>query len=125
MRDAGTIIVQRAIVHLIDHVKQELTRSDAELVLTGENEPVRAYFAGQIGNVLRDQMGSARFARGKNRAAMDACFTLLRADPPFVAASQELARLLMTAMGTSQSIRSGDLAVCLYTASNYPATTFL
>jgi len=125
MRDAANIYVQRAIVHVIDHLKQEVTASELDLDLT-ENERLRDYFASQVGNALSDQStGSARFADEGDRSAAEACFRILSDGKRFIDSSQELARLLMKAMGTDQRIMRGDLAVCLYTASNYQATTFL
>jgi hypothetical protein len=124
MRDAGKITVQRAIVHMIDHLGEKLTRSNAELPLAA-NERVRNYFSGRVAKALADDTtGSARFVSDGAHAAK-ACYGLLGQDPPFVDLSQQLAQLLMEAMGTNKNISPGDLAVCLYTAENYPSKTFL
>jgi hypothetical protein len=125
MRDATDIQVQRAIVHVIDHLKQEVTFSELELDLN-ENAALGEYFASQVANALRDdKTGSARFVADGDRSAADACYRILGDGKQLVGSSQKLATLLMNAMGTDARIMSGDLAVCLFTAANYPATPFL
>jgi hypothetical protein len=53
------------------------------------------------------------------------CFRILKDGDSFIPASQELARLLFAAMGTDRRIAPGSLAVCIYTADNYPGINFL
>src|ERR1043165_435945 len=125
MRDAGKITVQRAIVHMIDLEKDDITRSDFELDLA-KNKEVRDYFGRQVTKALEDpSTASAVFTKDAPHPAADACFGLLQKDSPFVDLSQALARSLMTAMKTHAFIAAGDLAVCLYAAEKYPATPFL
>lgn len=121
MRDARDVTVQRAIVHITDRKQPLPVYSEVELNLTG-NGVLRDYFTGQVRNALDDeQAGSALFAESGPQAAKDACGRILKSPASFIASSQELARLLHAAMGTHHRIAPGTLAVCVYTASNYPS----
>jgi hypothetical protein len=118
MRDAQNVVIQRAIVHIIDHVNSKTTLSELELELEA-HDALRAYFSQQVQNALRDgQTGSARFTTTGNAAKE--CFRMLKSRKAFVDGSQKLADLLLQAMGTNQSIKPGSLVVCLYNAENYP-----
>lgn len=120
MRDATDVRVDRAIVHLINHRKQDLVHSEAELTLDG-NEKLRSYFTDQVKNALTDtQTGSAKFSSDGEQAAIRESYKILSGPRYFVPSSQELATLLFTAMGTDARIKPASLAVCLYSASNYP-----
>lgn len=125
MRDAIDVTVQRTIVHLIKHLKQDLVQSDEELALNGDGK-LRAYFSDQVKNALNDsQTGSARLSRDGNPEAAVEAYKILTDPNSFISSSQQLARLLLAAMGTDARIKAASLAVCLYTASNYPSTEFL
>lgn len=127
MRDAKDVTVQRTIVHILKHLKQELVSSDAELDLKG-NQKLREYFNDQVKNALKDgQTGSARFSPDGDQAAITACYRILEDGKRFIPSSKHLAQLFLDAMGKDERIKpeSSCLAVCLYTASNYPSTNFL
>jgi hypothetical protein len=124
MRDATDVRVDRAIVHLINHRKQDLVHSEAELTLKG-NEKLRSYFTDQVKNALTDpQTGSAKFSSDGAQSAIRESYKILSGPRYFVPSSQELATLLFTAMGKDARIKPASLAVCVYSASNYP-TRFL
>lgn len=127
MRNATNVIVQSGIVHRINHLKQTLTRSEVELDLNA-NAKLRDYFSDQVRNALSDnQTSSARFSAHGSQAAMTETNKMLADKKNLIPSSQELARLLMTAMGTDARIKpeTSNLACCVYTASNYPAAKFL
>jgi hypothetical protein len=127
MRDAENVVVQRAIVHLIDHLNQKLTHSDDELPLDA-NEKLRDYFSDQVRNALSDnQTSSARFSAKGNQSANDESYKILKNGPDLISSSRELGRLLMEAMGEDARIKpeTSILAVCVYTASNYRSKNFL
>ncbi len=125
MRDATDVRVERAIVHLINHRKQDLVHSEAELTLDG-NDKLRSYFTDQVKNALSDsQTGSARFSSDGDRSAIRESYKILDGPRYFVPSSQELATLLFAAMGTDARIKPASLAVCLYSASNYSGSRFL
>jgi hypothetical protein len=127
MRNATDVVVQRAIVHRINHLKQTLTNSDVELDLNA-NPKLRDYFSDQVKNALEDsQTSSARFSANGSQAALTETYKILADKNSLIPSSQELARLLMTAMGTDARIKpeTSNLAGCVYTASNYPGASFL
>lgn len=125
MRDATDVYVERAIVHLINHRKQDLVHSEAELSLDG-NEKLRSYFTDQVKNALSDsQTGSARFSSDGDQSAIRESYKILSGPKNFVPSSQQLATLLFNAMGTDARIKPASLAICLYSASNYSKRNFL
>lgn len=127
MRNATDVVVQRAIVHRINHLNQTLTKSEVELDLTA-NAKLRDYFTDQVRNALSDnQTSSARFSANGSQAAITETYKILAGQKDLILSSQELARLLMTAMGTDARIKpdTSNLACCVYTASNYPGANFL
>ncbi|HEV7922334.1 MAG TPA: nucleoid-associated protein [Thermoanaerobaculia bacterium] len=126
MRKTASVTVQRAIVHIVDHQQPAPFLSEAELTLS-DNPALQDYFSAQAQNALGDeQTHSAHFEKKDGSPeASDACFRILDDGSRFVAASQDLARLLHGAMGTDQRIASGSLAVCLVTAENGKASDYL
>jgi 37-kD nucleoid-associated bacterial protein len=125
MRDAVDVIVERAIVHLINHRKQDLVLSEVELALE-DNDKLRDYFTDQVKNALGDsQIGSARFSSDGDQSAIRESYKTLSGGKSFVPSSQELATLLFSAMGTDARIKPASLAVCLYSASSYSGKKFL
>lgn len=127
MRDAENVVVQRAIVHLINHLNQNLTHSEDELPLN-TNPKLRDYFSDQVRNALSDnQTSSARFSSTSNQSAIAESYKILKNGSDLISSSQELGRLLMKAMGKDARIKpdTSSLVVCVYTASNYPSKSFL
>jgi 37-kD nucleoid-associated bacterial protein len=125
MRDAIDPTVQHAIVHLINHKKQDLVQSDAEVPLS-DNGKLRDYFSKQVKNALDDiQTSSARFSGDGDQAASAEVYRILTQPKSFIPSSKTLAKLLFNAMGTDARIKPASLAICVYTASNYPSTNFL
>jgi hypothetical protein len=133
LRDAVDPKVQRAVVHILDHLGQDgLTLSDDELVFDG-NEPLRKYFSDQVSKALKDaQTGAARFSPDGEQGAIEECRRILDDDKQLVPSSKILAQRLFTAMSGDKQTQPGDrrilpgsLAVCLWTATNYPETNFL
>jgi len=125
MRNATNVKVRRAIAHVVDNREEEPILSAAELPLT-ESKPLSEYFSSQVVNALHDaQTGSAIFSTDAEQAAAKQCFRILKDGDSFIPASQELARLLYAAMGADKRIAPGSLAVCTYTADNYPGVSFL
>jgi hypothetical protein len=127
MRDAKDVKVERAIVHLINHLEQDITDSEAELPLDA-NVKLRNYFSDQVNNALSDgQTSSARFSTEGDQSAVAETQKILGNGKDFIPSSLELARLLMKAMGKDARIKpaTASLAVCLYTATNYPGINFL
>ena len=125
MRNAINPQVQRAIVHLINHKKKDLVKSDVELDLD-KNGKLRDYFSKQVKNVLKDiQTTTAFFSSENSQATSKESYKIINQPKHFIASSQQLAQLLFDAMGTDARIKPASLAVCLYTADNYPKTKFL
>ncbi len=100
MRDAADVKVERAIVHLINHRKQDLVLSEAELALK-DNNKLRDYFSDQVKNALGDtQTGSARFSSDGDQSTIRESYKILGSGRYFVPSSQQLATLLFAAMGS-------------------------
>jgi 37-kD nucleoid-associated bacterial protein len=120
MTNVPSVKVQYAIVHITDRSDPAPVYSEIDLDLTA-NGVLRDYFTGQVQNTLDDETSGAKFATSAPHDARDACNRILNSQAAFVAASQDLARLLHTAMGTHHRIAPGLLAVCVYTHANDPA----
>jgi len=128
MRDAKDVRVERAIVHIIDHLKKkDVVASEIELVLDGAGaQPLRDYFTAQVNNALNDaQTGSAKFADAGDQTTRDEIISILDDQKQFVRSSQKLARSLLAAMGNDGRITPGNIVVCIFTASNYANKQFL
>lgn len=126
MRDAENVIVDRVIVHKIDHLGSDTILSEIELNLAA-NGMLQEYFSRQVASALGDESTrAARFVTdGGNQDARNECLRILQDEKQFVASSQKLAGLLRNAMANDRRIAPGSLAVCLYSASNYPGKRFL
>jgi hypothetical protein len=127
MRNATDVVVQRAIVHRINHLKQTLTNSEVELDLNASPK-LRDYFSDQVKNALGDsQTSSARFSPDGNQTAKGEISKILTNGNDFIPSSLELARLLMNSMGTDARIKPevSNVAICIYIASNYAGSNFL
>ena len=127
MRDAKDLTVAHAIVHRINHIKQDLTLSDDELALAA-NPKLRDYFSDQVANALNDgQASSARFNKNGDQAAFTEIQKILNHKKDFIGSSRTLAQLLMQAMGRDARIKPEDtnIAICLFNASNYKGANFL
>ena len=112
--------VERVIVHLINHLKQQLTHSEEELPINSNLE-LREYFGDQVQNAINDQqITSARFSPNGNQATIQEIYKILNHSPSFVSSSKVLADLLMKAMGTDGRIKpeSATVAVCTYSDGN-------
>lgn len=112
MSAAAAVTVQSAIVHVADRNQSTPLCSDLELNL-GASSVLHDYFNEQVQNALDDDTSAAKFSAGS--AAKNACDAIFAKPANFVAASQELARLMHAAMQTHARIASGTLAVCTYT----------
>jgi 37-kD nucleoid-associated bacterial protein len=115
------VTVQYAIVHITDRRNPTPVYSEIDLDLTA-NGALRDYFTGQVQNALDDETSAARFAASGPHDARDACNLILDRQEEFISASQLLARLLHTAMGTHHRIAPGLLAVCVYTLTDDSAS---
>ncbi|NPV57078.1 MAG: hypothetical protein HPY76_10475 [Anaerolineae bacterium] len=119
MSSLPEINVQRAIVHIINHIRrQECIYSQHELPLAQE-ERVRSYFEGQIINVLEDGAISQATYDDQSASASrtpEICLKILQDAGNFVDDSRVIAEELLTAMGKDGRIRPerSSLAVCLY-----------
>lgn len=128
MRDAKDVKVERAIVHIIDHLeKKDVVASEIELALDRAGaQPLRDYFTDQVNNALKDgQTGSAKFAAAGDQSTKDELFRILADQKQFVPSSQKLARSLLVAMGNDGRITPGNIVVCIFSASNYANKQFL
>lgn len=122
-----TVTVERAIVHLINHLDEKVTESDVELDLTG-NKKLRDYFNDQVQNAVDDdQTASAKFSTDGDHSAATECYKILDEPKNFISSSKELARLLMKAMGTDERIKpqTATLATCSYTHESHKGKKFL
>jgi hypothetical protein len=117
MRNKPAVTVRYAIVHVADRNAATPLYSEIDLDLE-TNSVLRNYFTGQVQNALDDETSAARFAASGPQDAKNACDRILAGQANFIAASQELARLLHVAMKTHARIAPGSLAVCVYTTGD-------
>ncbi len=124
MLTATQVKVERAIVHIVNHLKpKKSVKSQNELPLNS-NEHLRAYFEEQIANALGDTaLSQAVFDNATNtNASANLCLTAINQPRKFITSSQDLADALLTAMGTDGRIKpeSSNLALCLYSLPPSP-----
>lgn len=126
MRDAGEIQIDCGVVHVLDHLaKSEPVLSQAELSLQSD-ATLSSYFAHQIQNALADPSATdARFVGPATNGVAQQCHAMLGDRGGFLQGSQDLARLLFTAMRKDRRIKPGSLAVFRYMASHYGERPFL
>lgn len=125
MRDATNISIRELIVHILDPQAQGLVLSNAPIPL--ETSPsLIEYFSGHILTSLKDAgIKSARFRNINPQQPSGICRGILRDELPLVEGSQRLAGELYANLERDRRITSGDLAVCIFQAENYPYTRFL
>ena len=125
MRDATNIQIQELIIHILDPQGQGLVLSNVMLPLEG-NQPLVDYFTTHIQATLGD--GSIKAARFRNinpEQSSGSCQAILSGGMTLVEGSQQLAQSLFGIMENDMRITSGDLAVALFSAENYPYSHFL
>ena len=125
MRDATNITIRELIVHILDPQGQGLVQSNVGIPLE-TSQPLVDYFSNHILTSLKDQgIKAARFRDINPEQPSGVCRDLLRGEIPLVEGSQLLAQALYSILEHDHRITSGDLAVCLFQAENYPYTRFL
>ena len=121
------IHVDRAIVHVIDHLRDEApVSSDYEIPLTVRPK-LREYFEGQVEKAEHAKTAyPARFEPAPSNGVPAVCYRMMESpEEHFVDASKQLARTLFAATGGNASISVGSLVCCLYSATNFPGLRFL
>lgn len=125
MRDATNITIRELIIHILDPQAQGLVLSNTPIPLEASSNLVE-YFSRHILNSLRDPgIKSARFRNINPQQPSGVCRDILRGELPLVEGSQHLASELYANLERDRRITSGDLAVCIFQAENYPYTSFL
>jgi hypothetical protein len=125
MRDATNITIRELIIHILDPQGQGLVLSSVAVPLDG-NQALVDYFSHHILASLRDPgIKAARFRNINPEQPSGVCRGILRADLPLVEGSRQLAQDLFSILEQDRRITSGDLAICLFQAENYPYTRFL
>jgi hypothetical protein len=125
MRDAANITIRELIIHILDPQGQGLVLSSVAVPLEG-NELLADYFANHILASLKDPgIKAARFRDVNPEQPSGVCRGVLRGEITLVEGSHRLAHELYAILESDRRITSGDLALCLFQADNYPYTHFL
>ena len=125
MRDATNITILELIIHILDPQGQGLVLSSVAVPLQN-NQALVDYFAGHIMASFKDQgIKAARFRNINPEQSSGICRGMLRGEVPLVEGSRRLAQELYTILERDHRITSGDLAICIFQAENYPYTRFL
>ncbi len=125
MRDATNINIDELIIHILDPQGQGLVTSSIPVPIDG-NETLVEYFSGHILSSLKDSgIKAARFRNINPEQPSGVCRDMLRGELPLTEGSQRLAQDLYQILEHDQRITAGDLAVCYFTAENYPYSRFL
>ena len=125
MRDITSISIDEIILHILDPQGQGLVISGISIPTDG-NQALLDYFSRHIISSLKDRgIKPARFRNINPEQSSGVCRDMLRKDLSLVDGSQRLAQSLFGIMEEDRRITSGDLAVCLFKADNYPYTNFL
>ncbi len=125
MRDATNLTIRELIIHILDPQGQGLILSNIAVPL--ENSPALVdYFCNHIQTSLKDPgIKSTRFRNINPEQPSGICRGILRGDIPLVEGSHRLAQELYVILERDRRITSGDMALCLFQAENYPYTRFL
>ena len=125
MRDATNITIQGLIIHILDPQGQGLVLSSIPLPLDGD-PPLVGYFKEHIQTTLKDAtIKAARFRNINPLQPSGFCQAVLSGETDLPGGSQDLAKALYAIMQQDRRITSGDLAIILFGAENYPYTHFL
>lgn len=121
MRNATNILLNQAIVHIVNPGQPNgLVLSERSLPLA-ENEPLVEYFVAHVRNSLRDSSASAaRFGAIEPGNTANICSELLTTQSDFINGSRSLAERLYDIMARDKRITGGSLVVCLYHSPDFP-----
>ena len=129
MRSAANIQISNneVVMHILDPKGEHngTVISNRPISLNGR-EDLRAFFCGHIQNGLKDSSSKAakfRFIDADLPSGL--CGGLLDQSLELLPTSKRLAELLNIVMNNNHNISSGDLAVCLFEAENFPENRFL
>lgn len=124
---AGQVNVERAIVHVINHLQEkEPIASDYEIPLAARPK-LREYFEGQVENAVNSSGAfPAHFDPAVTDGTPAACYRMIEEpEEHFVRASQELAAELFEVSQGNSSIAVGTLLCCLCVATEVSDARFL
>ncbi|MEA4848990.1 MAG: nucleoid-associated protein, partial [Clostridiaceae bacterium] len=111
MRNIDEIIINKAVLNVLDRENDTTVLADKELELT---EEVYEYFESHLLKILKDEEARlASFGEGKN-IVKDICNEIFMDEEQFADCSGKLSRYLFRCMGTDEKEPSGDIAVCLF-----------
>jgi alpha-galactosidase/6-phospho-beta-glucosidase family protein len=115
MRNVSELIIEKAIIHILDNRKENPVLIDFPLELT---EDIYLLFERHIKNSINDE--STRIAKfdGNINVVKECCKNIIESpDNKFVSESKEIAKYLFDAMKNS-NISPANFAVCIYSVNN-------
>lgn len=115
MRKTDSVIIRKAIIHVLDRHSDEPILADNCLEI---DENIHGFLENHIIRSLSSQENRKGKFRSGNSVVKNACITMLKQEENFVETSKEIAKQLFKAMKINQNISSADLVICHY-ASKY------
>ncbi|WIF94858.1 nucleoid-associated protein [Caminicella sporogenes] len=115
MQDIESIIVERAIVHILDNNSDTPILGEIEQEI---DEEIHEFLVKHIIKSLRDDDNrKAKFRLGKN-SVIEACKEIFDNEENFIEASKKIANRMFRIMKTNNNISSCDLVVCIFSSND-------
>ena len=113
MREIEAIIIEKAIIHVLDKNADEPLLTDFTQEI---NEEIHEFLEKHIIKALRDEDNkTAKFRDGRS-AVENACLEIFQDNGNFVDISKKIALHLFKSMKENNNIPSSDLVVCMYSS---------
>jgi hypothetical protein len=111
MRDVKDLIINKAILHILNNKEDELTLNDFELDL---GQKLSKIFENHIKNSINDENTRIAKFQGDINVVRNHCQLILeKPEENFIRSTQQIAKQLYDSM-KSENISSANFAVCLY-----------
>jgi len=115
VRNIDEIIINRAVINVLDKENNSVVFSERELELT---ENVYEYFEKHILKISKDEDAKPAFFEGERNITRELCREIFEDEELLVSNSGKLSQYLFKCMGNDEKEASGDMAVCLFEAQD-------
>lgn len=115
MRNINSVIIKKAIIHVLDRNADEPILTDYEQEI---QEDIHEFLEKHIVKSLQDEENRKARFQGGLAVVKNACMEIFEDEEKFVDCSKDIAIQLFKAMKSNNNISSADLVVCLYEESD-------
>lgn len=111
MRNTDSILIKRAIIHVLDNNSDMPILTDFEQEI---DEVIHEFLEKHIIKGLQDETNKKAHFRSGNQVILNACEDIFQEGESFVENSQRIAKQLFKIMKNNNNISSSDLLIALY-----------